>query len=256
MFPELIKIGDFTLRSFGVALVISFFFAIALGMKRAPRFGIKPQVVQDSALFLIFGGILGARITYIVLNWKHFAAHPNEIFALQMEGLTSFGGMGGGVIGMFIAAKKYKFNPLDFIDLISVPFLLAHSIGRIGCFLNGCCVGHACETSPPGMKFTVPNGIFLPAQLYDAGMVVLGLFAVMGLERKFPGRGSSIGWTLIVYGVSRFIYEYWRIGESSFRLDGIGLSQAQIASFISILIGVVFVVRSFSRLRTPAEVPA
>lgn len=256
MFPELIHIGNFTLRSFGVALVISFFFAIAFGSKRAPRFGILPQVVQDSALFLIFGGILGARLTYIVLNWPHFAANTHEIFALQMEGLTSFGGIGGGVIGALIAAKKFKFNLLDFVDMISVPFLLAHSIGRLGCLLNGCCAGHACETTPPGVYFKNLDGVYLPAQLYDSAMVGLGIFAVLFLERKFPGRGSSIGWTLVAYGISRFIYEYWRIGESSFRITGIGLSQAQIASIVSVLAGTFFVVRSLTRARTSAEVPA
>lgn len=251
MFPELFTIGNFTLRTFGVVLVISFIAAIAWASQRAPRYGLTKAQIQDSAFWLIISGVLGARITYILLHWSHYSQNTSELFSLKFEGLTSFGGLIGGFIALLILQRKQKFSLWAFLDTVCLPVLLAHAVGRLGCFFNGCCYGHAVTTSPPGVEFVGLQGLYLPAQLYDAAMVALGVFLLALFEHRFRKPGLMFGAMLGVYGISRFIYEFWRIGASSERMAGLPISFAQLTSLVMVLLGLAILVRPVAKTERP-----
>lgn len=243
MFPELFTIGDFTLRTFGVVLVIAFLVAIAWSAKRAERYGLTKEQVQDSAFWLIISGVLGARVTYILLNWGHYSQNTQDILSLKFDGLTSFGGLIGGFIALLFISKKHKFSLVAFLDTVSLPVLLAHAVGRLGCFFNGCCYGHAVASSPPGVKIVGLQGFYLPAQLYDSAMVIAGIGFLMALEPRIKKSGGMFGAMLAVYGLSRFIYEFWRIGASSVLLAGLPISFAQLTSIVMFLAGLVILLK-------------
>lgn len=241
MHPVLFQIGNFPVRSFGVLIVLAFVVALVMAGKRAPRFGLTSTQVQDAAFWMILAGVFGARLMYIALHWSHFSQHPEELYSLRFEGLTSFGGLLGGFAALLIYCKIKKTRLLSILETISVPVLLAHAVGRIGCLLNGCCYGYACATSPPGVHIEGLPGLYQPAQFYDSVMVFFGATVLLWFEKRDWSKGKSFALMLIIYGASRFIYEFWRIGASSELIKGLPVSLAQVTSLVMVLIGVAWV---------------
>lgn len=256
MHPELIRIGSFPIRSFGVMMVIAFFTAIWLATRRAQRFGLDGSKIQDASLLIIFAGVFGARLAYIVQNISYFKTHQSELYSLRFEGLTSFGGLIAGGLALYLYARKQKLSVFSFMDTCAVPVLVAHAIGRIGCFLNGCCYGHACPTSPPGVHFEGRTGFFLPAQLYDSAMVMVGVGLLALFERSPRKPGNSIGMAFVIYGASRFIYEYWREGVTAELIKGTPFTLGQVFSLATVLLGLVFMLSSRRQLNMVAEEPS
>ncbi|MBL8060364.1 MAG: prolipoprotein diacylglyceryl transferase [Chthonomonas sp.] len=263
MHPILFYIGSFPVRSFGLMLMVGFIVAILIACRRANRFNLTPAQIQDSAVWIIILGVLFARLAFIGQEWKYYQNHTNEIFKLQMDGLTSFGGLLGGAIGVFLYSKFKGLHPLQLLDTIGVPMLVASAIGRVGCLLNGCCYGFACQSSPPGVSLSDgrggtllgPNGepYFIPAQLLDSALALFGVLVITQLERrgKLP-QGGSLGWTFIAYGLARFTYEFIRFGQSSEVLPGIMLTHAQLAAGLLAFIGLVILL--WARRRKAVEV--
>ena len=127
---------------------------------------------------------------------------------------------------------------------------LGHVVGRLGCFLGGCCYG-APTSAPWAVTFTSPDaaanvgtplGVPLhPTQLYEAGTELMILFGLLALERKgrsFPGR-TFFGY-LFVYGISRFIIEFYRGDPRGFVTGGI--STSQVLSAVLVVVSIVMLV--------------
>lgn len=207
----------FRVGSYGVLLMIGVIAALFLARKRAPQFGIHPDRLYDALFWMLIPGILGARLAYVAQNWTYYMEHQSELWSLQFMGLTSFGGMIGGFIGFYAWSKKSKTNLWPLLDVVGIPVLVAHAFGRIGCLLNGCCHGF-----PGGDWYCVPRydqtghflGTFAPAQIYDTVMCIIFAAALFRLESKMkPAIGQSFGLAVAAYGLSRFIYEFWRSGD-------------------------------------------
>jgi phosphatidylglycerol:prolipoprotein diacylglycerol transferase len=214
MYPTIFQIGSFKLASFGVMMVIALLAGIAMARKRAPSHGLVPDNVTDVSFWLILGGILGARIFFIAQEFPYYISHPRELFSIQFQGLTSFGGFIVGSLAAAFACKKKGIPPMTFLDVIAPAFLLGHAIGRIGCLLNGCC--HGAPTNAWFGVYSAENHQYdAPAQLYDSAMNIGALFLLLFLEKRFPRHGFSFGMMMILHGFARFIYEFFRAGSSS-----------------------------------------
>src|SRR4051812_23133825 len=98
MLPILFHIGQFPVHSWGVLLMIGFLLGAWRAAKHAPRYGIVPEDLWDASLFGLFGGVVGGRLAYVLLNIPYFSIHPGEIVALWSGGMTSFGGLIGGML--------------------------------------------------------------------------------------------------------------------------------------------------------------
>jgi phosphatidylglycerol:prolipoprotein diacylglycerol transferase len=239
----LFELGPIKIHSYGAMLVVAFFAGIMLGRRRAERFGLKPDQVYDASFWALILGILGARVLYMVQEWKYYAANPHEILSLQFEGLTSFGGLLGGFLGLWIWSKLAKKPLLSILDLASACFLLAHPIGRIGCLLNGCCYGHACDL-PWGVTVEGLPGQYHPAQVYDALLNLVALAILLLMERRGLRPGQSLGAFFVLHGLTRVIYEFWRAGTSSTTISGLPITEAQVAAGLLMVAGaILFVVR-------------
>jgi len=249
MYPILFKSGSFELRSFGVLMMLAFLLGSILASRRAPRFGIKPASIQDATLGIVIAGVIGARLAYLGLNWNtEFAANPSSALTLKFDGLTSFGALILGGLVAFWYCKSKKIDVLSFLDTMALPVLIAHALGRVGCFLNGCCYGHQVSGSPPGVHFHDMKGLYLPAQLYDAAMVLVGAVGLYFLEKTRRARGFSIGAMMVIYGLSRYIYEFWRIGASSKMWGSLPFSQAQAMAALMMIVGLILIVKSRNQL--------
>ncbi len=253
MHPTLIKFGSFEIPSFGVMIVLAFAAGLVLAVKRAPKYGITSAQVQDVAFWALIAGILGARVTFVALEWSYYSQHINELLSPRFAGLTSFGGLFFGMAAIAIWCRKTKVPFVAMCDLFGPAFLLAHAIGRVGCLLNGCCFGGVC---PPGY----PLGIHVdgdtlmhhPAQIYDSlmNLVALGLVLRLEMVKKFAGQIFSV--FLALHGLTRFIYEFWRAGtalqvergqaSSTYMVisgQTLPITDAQVMALVMILAGVV-----------------
>lgn len=254
MYPDLFKIFGVTVHSYGVLLVIAFFVGVWYARKRAPRFGFTPSQVYDAAFWALIAGVLGARILFIVQELPYYLAHPRELLSLQFQGLTSFGGVIFGLLGLWIWTRIAKKPFVDLLDLFGAPFLVAHPIGRIGCLLNGCCYGGKCDL-PWGVHVDKLQGLYQPAQIYDGFFNLVGLGVLLLLERRGLKRGQSISITLMAHGAARFLYEFWRAGVTSTgSFSGIPLTDAQLAALLMVIIGGVLVLVFGRRASVAGEV--
>ncbi len=237
MLPVLFHVGSFPIRSFGVALIVGFVLALLMAKARAPRYGIEPSKVWDLAFGLLIFGVLGSRVLFILQELPYYLKHTNELFSPQFEGLTSFGGILAGFVVIVVWSRRHRVPIGAVLDMFAVPFLIAHAVGRIGCLLNGCCYGGPTDL-PWGVHFHDVAGIRQPAQIYDTLMTLAGAGLLLWIEKhRHLLLGQSFSLMLVIYGASRFIFEFWRAGSSSTYWGNLPITQAQAMALLLVLAG-------------------
>jgi len=240
------------LHSYGLMLVLGFFVSTWLACLEAKRRGFDPNLILDIAMPLLLVSIICCRSLYFVIYPAQW--HGWRAFLQIWEGGLSFHGALVGapaVIAYFAYARKIPFGTIG--DLVAPGAFMGYAIGRIGCFLNGCCYGHACNlpwaVSFPeeGNRETDAAGHFLhmtppshPAQLYSTLMGTL-LFAIMWRMRliprfnRFPGHLTLIFFAF--YAIERFIMEIFRTGATAPMAFGTTwLTEAQFASLVALVV--------------------
>lgn len=259
MLPVLFEPFGLEVRSYGVMLVLGILLAVWWSRRRAPRWGIEPDRILDATFWGVVPGILGARIGYIVQEWGYYSQHPEEIWTLRFEGLTSFGGVLFALLGLIVFARRAKISGWAFLDVVAAPLLVAHAVGRVGCLLNGCCYGHPTDawygvSISPGVAT-----LFEPAQIYEGFLVMVGVGLLLLFERKRRALGTSFAFALLVWGGARFIYEFFRAGTEEEVARGLAsstywgtlpLTQAHVAAVVMVLVG-AFVWLFVSRAKRP-----
>jgi phosphatidylglycerol:prolipoprotein diacylglycerol transferase len=241
MYPILLKLGPVTLHTYGLTIAVAFLVVIGLAGRAARRLApeyvaINPEQIVDFSSITLLTGLLAARLFYVALYWDFFAHSLPDAVAIWQGGLVWYGGLLGGLFGgwFYVRAKRLSF--LRVMDQF-IPFgVLGHAIGRMGCFLNGCCYGIPtdawCGVTFPGQAVRV-----LPVQLFEAA----GLFVLYGVLRSLqhptllarPGR--LFGTYLMSYGVLRFILEFFRGDQTVWWA---GLTLQQLISVAVVLVGI------------------
>ena len=135
MYPELFKIGPFTVYSYGLMLGISFIVASYILNKEFERRKLNPAIATEITLFAIIFGIAGSKILDLIENWDSFIANP--LSAFSPGGLTFYGGLILATFAIWIYVRKKKIPFLVVADAVSPSLILAYGIGRIGCQLAG-----------------------------------------------------------------------------------------------------------------------
>jgi phosphatidylglycerol:prolipoprotein diacylglycerol transferase len=239
MYRTLFQIGSFKVPSFGVLVLVGFLAGLWFARRRASKFGYTPDQISDVAFWVLAAGILGARLAFILIELPFYLKHPSDILQLQFQGLTSFGGVILAALAILWQAKRLKTNALQLMDCLAPSFLIGHFFGRIGCLLNGCCYGGHCDL-PWGIHVIEKPGLFHPAQIYDGLMNLagFGMFLLFFNNRKL-GKGQATGFVFIVYGAARFIYEFWRAGETSTTIANLPLTEAHVMALLLVVFGAV-----------------
>jgi phosphatidylglycerol:prolipoprotein diacylglycerol transferase len=263
MRPILFHVFGYPVHSYGVMLLLAFFVGVGIARRRAPRFGLTPQNVYDASFWALILGVLGARAFFILQEWKYYSAHTSEVFSLQFAGLTSFGGVVFGMVGLFLWARKSKVSFMRLLDVLSGPFLIAHAIGRVGCLLNGCCYGGVCDL-PWGIHVAdVPGHLFHPAQIYDSLMNIAAFGILIWRERKTIAYGRSFSLAMMLHGTARFIYEFWRAGTveqvkaglaTSTYMGSLPITDAQVAALALVAAGLLTLLYARHRESARAKV--
>jgi len=232
MHPVIVKFGPLTIYSYGLLVASGFIIATFLAAKQAARIGIPEDKITTLSLLILISGITGARVFYILLNIKDYISNPVEIIMLMHGGLVFYGGAIFAFIAAVIYIKRAGLSVLETVDLLAPYIALGHSIGRIGCFLNGCCYGKA-ASGPFGVVFQ--DGISrIPTQIYSSLLLLL-LFIFLSIcfkYRKF--RGQVFFSYLIFYSVGRIFIENLRGDNMPVMLN---LTFSQLISIFMFIIG-------------------
>jgi phosphatidylglycerol:prolipoprotein diacylglycerol transferase len=191
-------------------------------------------------------GLIGARLYHVLESPAEFFANPwPQLFS--RFGFAWFGGFLGGVVALIYLARHFGIPLLEFLDICSPAAAVGYAIGRIGCLLSGDGDYGVPTTLPWGMSF--PNGVVPtmervhPTPLYEffIWLAIAAFLWWMG-KRALSGvrpSGEVFCGYLILTGAARFLIEFIRINPRSF----FGLSNAQTASLVSVVIGLLLLWR-------------
>lgn len=226
MYPIICQIGPFTLYSYGLMLVLAFVISSTLASLQAKKEGIHPDIIFNFSFVAFIGGVVGARLLYVIENAGYYLRNPLEIIMLQRGGLSWFGGL---ILSLFCAAlylKKKKLALYRILDLM-VPFVaLGQAIGRVGCLLNGCCFG---KVSQSGIYFGEYNLTLIPTQIYSSLLLILIFITLRSLQERPHKEGEIFFIYLLLYSAKRFFIEFWRADNEIIFL---GLTLFQVISAV------------------------
>jgi phosphatidylglycerol:prolipoprotein diacylglycerol transferase len=154
MYPELFEIPlvHVTVKSYGLMLVIGFLAAVWVIRRLSRDFTPDPQLITNAALYSLVGGIVGARLFFVVHYFEKFRDAPIEVLYIWQGGLELLGGVVVAVSVILFYVLYHKLPLRRYFDALAVGMMLALVFGRIGCFLNGCCYGKPTDL-PWGVRF-------------------------------------------------------------------------------------------------------
>lgn len=235
------QFGNFAIYWYGVFVALGFLAGIWTAARRAPLQGLAPERVVDLGPWLIIGALLGARTLYVLSYWEtEFRDAPWwEIFMFRKGGLVFYGGFIGSVLAglFFIRAKNLPIWKVA--DVMAPSIALGHAFGRLGCLMNGCCFGRACDL-PWAIRYPSGHESFPfavhPSQIYEA---LLNLALYTGLAWFYRHRkieGQVFAAYLLGYAALRFIVEFFR-GDYSVRYLGGWATPAQLISPVIFVVG-------------------
>ena len=198
--PKLNMGAGLPVRGYGVFLMLAIVVSAVFVIFRAKRkWNIPPEIVISIIVIQVIFGLIGARLFYVVEYWNHFvlydpaghlrlAATLVNIINLTQGGLMVFGSIIVGSLATLVYLRKKKLPVWGTMDIFAPALMLGIAIGRIGCFMNGCCFGAVCDAAPTGIVFPVAS----PSHLHqmEHGKASLGGFNLFLPEPEETGEKS------------------------------------------------------------------
>jgi phosphatidylglycerol:prolipoprotein diacylglycerol transferase len=239
--PVFFRLGPLEFRWYGLMYIIGFicaYFVILAGVKRM-KIALTRDDVADSVFAVAMGVILGGRTGYVLFyDLPVYLAHPLKVFAVWEGGMSFHGGLAGAILAGLYFARKKKVPFFRMADLAALATPIGLGLGRVGNFINGELYGRVTDV-PWGMVFS-GGGILPrhPSQLYEAileGPVMYLLLWLLGRKARPAG---VIFWSFIaLYGLFRFLVEFFREPDSQLGYILGPFSMGQLLSFPMFLLG-------------------
>lgn len=253
MYTIFLKIGNYEIRWYGVMLAIAVLTAVFYAWREAKKEGIDENKFFDFVVWVIIAGIIGARVVFVLANNPLFyLTHPLEILKVWHGGLSFFGIVIFGFLFTYFYWRRFNLF-YKILDIASPALALGFGIGRIGCFLNGCCYG-----KPTSVPWAVvfhdpasfgPIGIPIhPTQLYLSASGFIAFFLLLKLKKRIKVEGGLFALFLVFYSIWTFIIEFFR-GD---HLPIFGLTNGQWSVFPILIFAYLFY-RSSPTLRHERE---
>jgi phosphatidylglycerol---prolipoprotein diacylglyceryl transferase len=220
MHPILFEIGRFPVYTYGVLLAAAYLLGLQFALVRARTRGLDPNRVMDLGIWIIISALVGAKLLLLVVEFDKYTSNPSELRDLLRSGGVFYGGLIAAVVVALWYLRRHRMPMWTVTDVFAPGIALGHVIGRMGCLFAGCCFGRPTDV-PWAITFHseyaaqnvgTPLDVPLhPTQLYEGGAELLILVLLLATERRgrtFPGRTF---WAyMFLYGVSRFIIEFYR----------------------------------------------
>ena len=204
---------------YGILMTVAMFASVGISFLRSKKRGVDPDRLLSIALAAIVMGVVGAKLLFFIVtySWEEIVEgiRANGISFLLDGGLVFYGGLIGGVLGAFLAAKFLKTKLYYYSDPVVPTLPLAHAIGRMGCFCAGCCYGKPTDSwigisFPEAVREYGAGVKVIPTQLIEAGANLLVFLFLLWFTRRERRGFMTLFVYLIIYGVERFLLEYLR----------------------------------------------
>ncbi|MBR4719363.1 MAG: prolipoprotein diacylglyceryl transferase [Lachnospiraceae bacterium] len=237
---DLFTVGPFTVHGYGLMIGIGFVLAVLIGGYRTKKLGLSEDDFTNISICVLLFGWMGGKIMFIIVNFRQFLISPMS--TLGSEGFVVYGGIITGILSIFVYCKIKKLSFLTYMDMMAPAVAINQGLGRVGCFMAGCCYGKPTD-SWFGVVFPenslAPAGIrLIPTQLISALFdILLAVFLIL-ITRKVKYRGMVSGIYLLMYGVGRFIIEIFR-DDKDRGMVGI-LSTSQFISIFMVIFAVCY----------------
>lgn len=248
MYPILFEFKGIAIHSYGLLLAIAFITSLLLSSREARLQGLNPDRIMDLGFYVILSAIIGARLFHVIVFHDIYIADPIEIFRIWNGGLVFYGGLLLSIPVALIYIRKHALPLWKLSDVIAPSLPLGLSIGRIGCFMAGCCYGKP-TTLPWGIVFSNPHSLarahlaepIHPTQLYESAgsfLIFLFIFFYLRKRKRFEGQ---LFWTFtLLYSFMRFFLEFVRDDPRGFFM---GLSESQAVGIPLFLFSIYMLLR-------------
>ncbi|HCU26001.1 MAG TPA: prolipoprotein diacylglyceryl transferase [Deltaproteobacteria bacterium] len=251
MHPVLFKIpwgGGLEIHSYGVMVALGFLAALAWIRYQAPRAGLPAGKMLDFAFWMMVSAIVGSRLAFLIVEWRYYLAHPAAALRVWEGGLVFYGGLLACIWVAWVYLKRHALNFWKVADVFMPGVALGHSLGRIGCFLAGCCYGRTCDPHawyalhfPTGEETLAPGGLPLyPTQWIESAANLLIFLFLAWRSRKKAFDGQILLLYLITYSILRIAIELLRGDQERGFVIGHWLSTSQFLSGL-LLVTALFV---------------
>lgn len=267
-------------------LLIGFYAGWICALRRARKEGVEGKHISDMLVYTVISGIAGARILYVITEWKYFESFW-DMFKVWDGGLVFYGGLATGAVTLIAVMIRRKLSIAKIADILGPGVALGVAFGRIGCLCYGCCWGMVAPDCPIAIRFPgrfveyppssgkiVPEGS--PAfmqHVYDGLIEIpegpgpskslpvvptqpissvdcLLIFLITSFYFRFRKRYGEVFLLFgLLYSVHRFVIEIFRINPPVL----LGLTISQVCSLV---FGVVCLIMFIRSRRLPANVSA
>lgn len=209
---DLFSIGRFTVHGYGLMIGLGFLAAVLLGIYRAKKLDLSPDHLTGLAIYVLLFGFLGGKLLFLIVEFDAFLSNP--LGAIGSEGFVVYGGIITGFLTIILYCKIKKCSVLSYMDLLAPCIAVNQSLGRVGCFLAGCCYGRETDHAfgvifPEGCL--APAGVKLvPTQLISAAGMMLIAIGLILYQSRAKFKGCVAGYYLLSYSIGRFVIEFFR----------------------------------------------
>jgi len=247
MYPELFRIGNFPINTYGVFLALAFLCAILIAVRLARRDGLPSEKIYDLSLWMLLAGLAGSKVLMLFTE-PEYRDNPSLFLSLDFlrSGGVFYGGLLGAVLAGYFLMRRYKLPWWKTADACAPGIAIGSFFGRQGCFAAGCCWGKP-TTLPWGVKFTelgheitgVPTDTYLhPTQLYESFAMLLVFFFLLWLHKHKRFSGQVILVYALLYSSVRFAIEFVRDDPRGDILGLTTLTHLSTSQMISLIVGI------------------
>lgn len=234
--PVAIQIGPVSIHWYGLIIDAAFILGTLLAYYHASKSGVSTEHLLNLIILIIPSAMIGARLYYVVFNWKDYVYSPLEALAIWHGGLAIHGGLLGGILAGYLYIKKYKLNFWKFADVFAPSIIMGQAIGRWGNFFNQEAYG-----SPVTREFISHFPVFIqkqmfiegqyrhPTFLYESVWDLLVLFFLIFYFRRKQFPGQIMLFYLALYSLGRFFIE-------GLRTDSEMLGPIKLAQLVSLIL--------------------
>ena len=207
-------IGPLTVHTYGIGLAVTFLFGAWYFARRLRQHGLPAEWLSDVVAGIVVGALVGARLVHVASHLSFYAGHPAEVVMVWHGGLSSFGGLAGGLIVGILRARKRRpvgVSLVWLLDLIAPVLACSWAIGRLlGPQLMVAGGGHP-TTAWYGLSYAGQVGKRIPVPLFQAALDFAIFGVVLVVERRWHRRplGAIFALWLALWGMARFAEEFF-----------------------------------------------